>query len=907
MARPTIATKLYVPTRRRGLVSRPRLGERLGRGAESRLTLVSAPAGFGKTTLLAEWLDETPIDETPGDRRVAWLSLDPADHEPATFWTYVVTALQAAVPGVGPDALELIEVSPLPTERVVTTLLNELAAAPGEVWLVLDDYHLVDGGDIRDGMAQLLEHLPPHVHVVISTRADPDLPLPRWRVRGELVEIRAADLRFTPEEAAAYLNEVAGLDLAPPDVTALEGRTEGWIAALQLAALSIKGRADVGGFIARFAGTDRYVVDYLVEEVLAHQPDPIRDFLLHSAVLDRLTGSLCDAVTGREDGNQMLITLERANLFLVPLDDRREWFRYHHLFADVLRARLLSGQPEQVPLLHQRASRWYEGQDLMEDAVRHALTARDFDRAADLVERAVPTLRLHRQDRLLQDWLTALPDATVRRRPVLSVFYGHLLMASGDLDAVESRLDDAERVLTAAADDSTRRMSDSEELRTLPATIAVFRASIAQARGDEPGTAEQARRALELAGPTDHLARGAAAGFLGLAAWARGEVTTALTTFTQAVASLHAAGALVDELSGTVILADLWLVAGRPGRARRLYRDALQVADAHGAKVARATVELLVGLSEIDREAGDLEGARRHLERAGTLAERAPMTESRYRWFVAMARVADADGDPQQAIRLLDQAERLYRPGYFPDVRPITAMKARVRIRVGDLASAADWADERGVSAADDADYLHAFDHLTVVRLLLAQFRATHDRGGLDRAAELLDRLADTAETSGRSGDLLEIRMLRAMTLDAGGDRPAALRTLTRAWANAPEPDGYARLFLDEGEPMLELLRAAARPADTGGRARLLLGLTGDREASGGPGQRPTGPSPAELSARERQVLRLLDSELTGPEIARELFVSQNTVRTHTKHIFTKLDVTNRRAAVRRARELGLM
>ena len=344
VARPLIATKLFVPKLRGGLVARPRLHERLRRGAVARLTLVSAPAGFGKTTLLTDWLGETADD----NRSVAWLSLDAADNDPTSFWTYVVSALQGAVPSVGSSALELITSSPVPTDLVLTTLLNDLAAAPGEVWLVLDDYHLVDKTEIGHGMTFLLDHLPPHVHVVLSTRADPDLQLARWRVRGELVEIRAADLRFTPDEAASYLNEATGLRLAARDVETLEERTEGWIAALQLAALSIKGRDDASSFIARFAGNDRYIVDYLVEEVLQHQPEPVREFLLRSAVLDRLTGPLCDAVTGGDDGRDMLMTLERANLFLVALDDQREWYRYHHLFAEVLRARLLAEQPDQV-------------------------------------------------------------------------------------------------------------------------------------------------------------------------------------------------------------------------------------------------------------------------------------------------------------------------------------------------------------------------------------------------------------------------------------------------------------------------------------------------------------------------------------------------------------------------------
>ena len=516
MARPLIATKLYVPKVRRGLVTRPRLTAELHRGAEVRLTLVSAPAGFGKTTLLADWLGGTPGD----GRSVAWLSLDAADSEPASFWTYVVTALHGAVPSVGSSALELISSSP-PTDLLLTTLLNELAAAPGQVWLVLDDYHLVDNHELGQGMTFLLEHLPPHVHVVLSTRADPALPLARWRVRGELVEIRAADLRFASDEAAAYLNEATGLHLDAHDVAVLEERTEGWIAALQLAALSLQGRDDVSSFIARFAGNDRYLVDYLIEEVLQHQPEPVREFLLQTAVLDRLSGPLCDAVTGRADGSQMIMTVERANLFIVALDDRREWYRYHHLFADVLRARMLGELPEQVPLLHLRASGWYERHDLTDEAIRHALAARDFDRAAHLMELAVAEIRRHRNESVMHGWLKALPDDAVRRSPVLSLFYGSMLMASGDLSAVEPWLDDAERALAAVPEGSASPWADTEDLQTLPSTIAIYRAALAQARGDAAGTAEHARRALDLAGPDDHLARGGAAGFLGFAAWAR--------------------------------------------------------------------------------------------------------------------------------------------------------------------------------------------------------------------------------------------------------------------------------------------------------------------------------------------------------------------------------------------------
>ena len=390
MAGPLLETKLYVPRRRRGLVARPRLSERLNRGAESKLTLVSAPAGFGKTTLLAEWLAAAPAD----GRSAAWLSLDQRDNDPALFWTYLIAALQTAAPGVGAGALVAPAVAPAArSKRSSPRCSTTSAPSPNDVVLVLDDYHVIDAREVQDGMAFLLEHLPPQLHLVIASRADPALPLARLRARGELVEIRAADLRFTPDEAAAYLNEVMGLALTAQDVAALEGRTEGWIAALQLAALSMQGRDDVAGFIAGFAGDDRYIVDYLVEEVLQRQPEQVRSFLLQTSILDRLSGPLCDAVTGQDGGKAMLEALDRGNLFLVPLDDRRQWYRYHHLFADVLRARLLDEQPDRVPELHRRASDWYEQNGERSEAIRHALAGEDFERAADLVELAIPAMR----------------------------------------------------------------------------------------------------------------------------------------------------------------------------------------------------------------------------------------------------------------------------------------------------------------------------------------------------------------------------------------------------------------------------------------------------------------------------------------------------------------------------------
>jgi LuxR family transcriptional regulator, maltose regulon positive regulatory protein len=516
-------------------------------------------------------------------------------------------------------------------------------------------------------------------------------------------------------------------------------------------------------------------------------------------------------------------------------------------------------------------------------------------------------IRRQRREAVVQGWLAAMPDDTVRRSPVLSVFAAALLVVAGDLAAVEPRLDDAEAALAAAEADGIRPWPETEELRTLPSTIAMYRASLAQARGDVEGTAEHARRALDLAGPDDHLARGGAAGFLGLTAWARGDVTQALATFGQAVDSLRAAGNLVDALSGTVVLADLWRASGRPVTARERCERALQEARGHGDVVARATAELHVALAELDLEVNDLGAARGHLQAADLLVSRAPVNETHFRYFVACAQLAATEGDLAGAVGHLDRAEQLYRPGFYPDVRPIPAMRARLRVRQGALAAAADWARERGVALTDAAAHLREYDHLTLVRLVLAQHRAHPVGGTPNETLGLLDRLRDAATSSGRAGSLVEIDVVRALAHDAAGRRPQAVTTLADALTVAPEPEGYARLVLDEGEPAVSLLAAVDPSTPAGQQAQRVLGGGARDLGPTAPARPGTTPLADPLSQRELQVLRLLDSELSGPEIARTLFISPNTLRTHTKHVFTKLGASSRREAVARARERGLL
>ena len=907
-----LTIKLHAPPHRAELVPRSRLFERLDEGAQRKLTLVSAPAGFGKTTLVSEWLGAQP-------RASAWLTLDAADAEPARFLSYLVAALQTVQPGLADDVLSALQ-SPRPpsTGWLTTALLNGLASLHDDTVLVLDDYHVLDARAVDEMLAALLEHLPPRLHLVLTTREDPDLRLARLRARGQLTELRARDLRFTPDETATFLNELMGLDLSSEDLAALEARTEGWIAGLQLAALSMRGREDLSGFIHAFAGDHRYIVDYLAEEVLQRQPERVRRFLLRTSILERLSGPLCDAVTGGEGSEGVLRSLERGNLFLVPLDDTRLWYRYHPLFADVLRAHLDQEPSEDVRTLHRRASAWHEADGSPSDAVRHALAGEDAERAARLIEASWRSMDSSFQSAAWLAWAQALPEERVRARPVLGAGYAWALLNAGELEAAEERLREVERRMASPAEPTASAPTtvapsttppttaplteDEEAYRSLPGTVASARAYLALAHSDPAASVRHARRALALLPADDHVGRGVPLGILALAHWANGDLQEAHSILADAMAGFRAAGQAAPAISGVFALADIRRAQGSLRDARRTYEEALRFVAQQPEPLLPGMAELYVGLAELEREQGEAEAAEAHLREAEALGERAVLPGDEARLRGAMAALEAASGRPERAFALLEEADRLRIRGPMPDLRPVAALRARIWIEQGRIELARAWMRERALPAWDDLGFVREYEHLVVARVLLALHRqGASSEAGRD-AERLLELLGSAAEAHARTGSWVQVRVLQALARQAHGDLDSALERLAGALV-AAEPEGYVRTFVDEGAAMKALLREAVERGVAAGYAGRLLAAFGPAQA-----RSPAGGSGLDaLTEREGEVLRLLDSELSGPEMARELRVSLNTVRTHVKNVYSKLGVSNRRSAVRRARDLDLL
>jgi LuxR family transcriptional regulator, maltose regulon positive regulatory protein len=918
-----LETKLYAPQWRSGMVPRARLLERLEQVTVRKLTLISAPAGFGKSTLLAEWLASSPDRE----RYSAWVSLDQSDNDPALFWAYFITALQKVQPGVDESILASLQShNAPPIESLLASLLNEISAnsrdsstnSAREIVLVLDDYHSIDADAIHAGVVFLLDHLPPNMHLVITGRADPPLPLARLRGRGELIEIRATDLRFTPEEAADFLKDVMGLDLSIDHVAALEMRTEGWIAGLQLAALSMQGRDDVPGFIEAFAGDDRYVLDYLVEEVLHRQPKRIRNFLLQTSILDRLTGPLCDAVTGQNDSKAMLEKLERSNLFLVPLDGNRQWYRYHHLFREVLRSRLGEEQSDQLHELHRNAGDWYENNSQPAQVVRHALAGEDFARAAAVMEMEALEMMGRCEEPTLLEWFNILPEEIIRVRPVLSMYYGFILLTHISPDEAEPWTIYAERWIDNPPDRpglndavgstaSEMVVTDEKAYRSLPGSIALTRAYRAGLVGDVETTLVYARQALENLPEDDNFWRGVATAFLGISYWTTGELEAAYETFAEGVATLKLNGDTDIEVSGEVVLASIRMSQGRLREAKRILESSIEIAENHSKSTLFGAADLQVGLGKLYREWGDLAAAKQHLQTGEDMDEAAAISENKHHAYILKSQFELQEGNYDAALDLLTEADRLYTPTSTPtpDLRPAAAHRAKVWIAQGRLTEASDWARNRGLSAKDELSFAHEYEHITLAALSVAKHRSDPAEHSIQGIIELLERLLDTADAAGRVGSIIEILVALSLAHEAKGDISAGLVSLKRALELA-EPEGYLRVFVDEGEPMRNLLRHAASAGIASDYTNRLLAAF--ESSPSGSTNAPVDQSGLvePLSDREIEILRLIAAGMTNQEIAAQLVVSISTIKTHINRTYRKLDVHSRTQALVKISELGI-
>jgi LuxR family maltose regulon positive regulatory protein len=893
MSTPLLATKLYVPPPRPEMVPRPHLLRRLDEGLRlgHRLTLISAPAGFGKTTLLSAWARSL-------QQPVSWLSLDEADDELHRFFTYLVAALQETDDHIGPAMQELWEApGRLPVDGLVIGLINSIAAAPTPVVLILDDYQAIGQPEIHQVVTFLLDHCPPQMHLVIASREDPPLPLSQLRARGQIAEIRERDLRFTTQESIVFLNQVMDLELTADEVSALETRTEGWVAGLQLVALSMRDRADTQGFVRSLTGTHRHILDYLTDEVLERQPEQVRTFLLYTSILDRLTGSLCNALTGEENGQDTLELLDSTNLFIIPLDDERRWYRYHPLFRDLLRHYLKQEASNQaLVLLHRRACTWLAQHDLKAEALPHAIAGQDLDCAADLIEASAAGPMLRGKVEILNAWLDELPSDLVRARPLLSVIRAWTYHMDGQRDAIEPHLIDAERSLQMLG------LPDDDPFASdLRGQIAAMRASNARHRGDWPLFFRYADEALELLAEDSLAVRTTLNANLGLAYMLRADLRAAMAAFREVQSLGQASGNMISAVNCIGFLAAILIAQGRLRQAVDLCRHTIDSQLEHFSEPLPTLGHVHAVLARVLYEWNDLASAVAHLEQAVDLGERTHLPSTlRFRASM-LTRIRQIQGTEQDLAPLPPQIEKVaQREQENLDDADLTAWRVRHWLDQGDVATAERWAEayRRDKPAAQT---WRPYGELGLARVLIA-------RQEWKEALDLLTQIRRSALEAGGAGWVIEALVLEALAHQAMGQTDRALTAVSEAVPLA-EPEGYVRTFVDEGEPMATLLGQVWRHGVSPHYVGTLLAAcrAGLPAMSVGSQATPTHLLYEALTERELEVLRLIDAGLSNREIASRLYVSLNTVRTHTKNLYSKLAVHSRTQAITRARDLGLL
>ena len=885
-----LRTKFFVPPIRSSQIARPRLSQLIDGGLDRALILVSAPAGYGKTTLVSSWLKETKIPS-------AWLSLDGGDNDPVRFLQYLIATLSPLASGVEAEAPGMLQRNqPSQFENVINLLVNELASFPEPFVLVLDDFHVIQSESVLKILAYLLEHLPPQMHLALLSRTDPLLPLSRLRARNKLTDIRADQLRFTRDEIAAFLNDVMGLALSAEDLSAMETRTEGWIASLQLAALSMQSIKDIHGFVAAFTGSHHYVMDYLVEEVLGLQTKKVGNFLMQTSILDHMCGPLCESVIDANpeepvDGQAMLEALERMNLFVIPLDDERRWYRYHHLFADMLRKRLEQHYPDSLPRLHQRASRWFEQNGLASEAIRHSLTGGDQERAIQLIEQYGPLLLMSAELNALSGWIKAV-EARSQAHPWIHIIKAWLSILTGQPERAEEEFQPAEKLISSRKPDTN--------IKLMQGAMATGRSYRSFMEGDTNRTAIFAREAVKILPDLDLTSRsirGIATALLGEASLMNGELESALQACTEAKQIGQASGNVPVVIIVNCALGRIFTEQGLLHQAAEMYAEALQIATRPDGRKMVTAGEPYTELSQVSYEWNDLENALEQAHSCVALCRQSGQETFQATGSIMLARLERIHGNTKTAVENMNIAEKLMKEHHFAFKYTIWVKHALVRlwIALGDLEKASHIVEESGITTHDEIPYLREPEFLALLRLLLAQ-------GDYDASLALSKRLLHQAETGKRAGRVIEVLVLQALIYQGIKDLDHALAALKRALSLA-RPEGYIRTFVDEGEPMLRLLHLArSRQIET----EYVTALLSVFEKTTGPTQPPHKLLTEPLTAREVEVLNLIKAGCSNQDIADRLVISMPTVKRHISNIYTKLGVKSRTQAVSIGKELKL-